>query len=439
MSNQRASKKTTCIILGGGRGTRLYPLTKERAKPAVPLGGKYRLVDVPIGNCLNSGLNQMFVLTQFQSASLHRHMQGSYRFDRFSDGFVEILAAEQTEKSDQWYQGTSDAVLQNLVHFGDEADEVLILSGDQLYAMDYQELLATHRRTGADATIAMLPVDADTAPAMGIMDLDKEGHITAFREKPPKDQLNGLEADPALFRQFGIDAPGRPYLASMGIYVFDRELLFGELREHRHVDFGKNLFPALLKQSKHLQAHIFDGYWEDIGTVASFHEANLALGRADRPFEFNTERGLIYTRPRTLPGSIFGECAMKDSVVAEGCTLGSGTYDNCVVGIRSRIGAGGHFARTLFMGNDFYEHDHGRAENRRLGRPDLGIGSGCTIEDAIVDKNVRIGNDVVIKNPAALNPNDESMVETDTYVVRDGVICILKGAVIPDGTVIDGS
>ncbi|QDU62888.1 Glucose-1-phosphate adenylyltransferase [Planctomycetes bacterium Pan216] len=428
MHDLRSDRTTLAIILGGGRGTRLYPLTKVRAKPAVPLGGKYRLIDVPISNCLNSGLNKMYVLTQFESASLHQHVQGSYQFDRFGGGFVEILAAQQRFEAGGWYQGTADAVRQNLVHFGHDWDETLILSGDQLYHMDFQSLLSTHRRTEADITIAALPVTAKEAPSLGIVGVDKNGKINTFTEKPPTEELAGLETDDELFKEFQVQADGRPYLASMGIYVFNHKLLCDELTQHDFVDFGKNLFPEAIKKYR-VQVYVFDGYWEDIGTVGSFHEANLALARTPPVFSFNTPRGLIYTRPRTLPGTIAGSISARDSIIADGCVVGDSVLEESVLGIRSIIGTDVKLSRTLVMGADYYETDTELELNRRIGQPDIGIGDNVEIEDAIVDKNARIGSDVIIKNPDKVEPTESPM-----YTVRDGVICILKGAVIHSGT-----
>lgn len=422
------ANRTLSIILGGGRGTRLFPLTTLRAKPAVPLGGKYRLIDVPISNCLNSGLNRIYVLTQFQSVSLHRHVQGTYRFDRFGAGFIDILAAQQTIERDAWYQGTADAVRQNLTHFGEDWDEALILSGDQLYQMDFHHLLAHHRRTGAEITIAAIPVAAEACPALGILQVNPEGRIIAFFEKPAATALAGLETDANLFAKFRIDAGPRRYLASMGIYVFSRQVLRQELLEHDYVDFGKHLFPANIKKRR-VQAYIWDGYWADIGDVGSFHEANLAMARIPPAFSFQSDYGMIYTRPRTLPGAVVGSLQATRAIVADGCRIGQAVLEDSILGIRSIVGTGVRLRRTLVMGADFYETDHQRAENRNFGRPDIGIGSNVVIENAIVDKNVRIGSDVVIKDPTRIRPQQGPF-----HAVRDGVVCILKGAIVPSGT-----
>lgn len=428
MIESRTAPKTLCVILGGGRGTRLYPLTKERAKPAVPLGGKYRLIDVPISNCVNSGLNQIYVLTQFQSTSLHRHVANTYRFDRFGGGFVEILAAQQRMEGDSWYQGTADAVRQNLSHFGDESDLILILSGDQLYRMDFQVMLANHRKTGADMSIAVLPVPASMATSLGIVNVNADGRVVEFFEKPTADRLVDLKTDPALFRRFSVEPRDRPYLASMGIYIFDRRLLYQELTENMYVDFGRNLFPAAIKKHR-VQAFVFDGFWEDIGTVGSFHQANLEIARSPRMFDFVGPLGPIYTRPRTLPGTRVGGLKAIDSIVADGSTVVEAELNNSILGNRSIVGRNVKLTRTLVMGADFYETEEQRAANLQFGRPDIGIGDNVIIEDAIVDKNVRIGSDVIIKNPAKVQP-----IDTPIYNVRDGVVCIVKGAVVPKGT-----
>jgi glucose-1-phosphate adenylyltransferase len=419
--------RTLCVILGGGAGTRLYPLTRERAKPAVPLGGKYRLIDVPISNCLNSGLNQIYVVTQFQSESLHRHVKSTYLFDRFSDGFVEILAAQQRIESDAWYQGTADAVRQNKTHLRDvHSDEILILSGDQLYRMDFRLLLENHRRTEADVSIAVLPVAAKSAPELGILNVDENGKVVAFVEKPRLDQLDGWETDAGLFDRFNVKSDGRPYLASMGIYVFNTNVLFEELAND-YKDFGKHLFPSAIATRK-IQAYIFDGYWEDIGTVRSFHEANLELAASPPKFTFHSDHGPIFTRSRMLPPtSARGRVVSNGSLIAEGCIIGSLEMEQTVLGIRAVIGENVKLHRTYVMGNDGYETAQDKARNARFRRPDMGIGDNSVIENAIVDKDVRIGSNVVMRPPTS-----ESM-KGDFFEVRDGVLCIFKGATVPNG------
>jgi glucose-1-phosphate adenylyltransferase len=427
--NIGSDPSTLCVILGGGRGKRLYPLTRERAKPAVPLGGKYRLIDVPISNCLNSGLNQIYVITQFQSESLHRHVKSTYRFDQFSEGFVEILAAQQRMTSDAWYQGTADAVRQNLVHLQDRSSNLtLILSGDQLYRMNFRELLDYHRKKEADITLAVLPVPASSCSSLGILKMDPHGQIIRFAEKPKTAaELEGLESDPESYSQFHVNAPDRPYLGSMGIYVFNTEVLFHELRTKSYADFGIELFPEAIRHLR-VFGYVFDDYWEDIGTVRSFHEANLELASPRARFHFHSSAGPIFTRSRLLPPTKAHQLTLKDSIVADGCEIGELYAESSIVGIRSKIGNNVRLHRTLVMGNDFYEFDEDRRRNARLGRPDLGIGDHVTIKQAIVDKDVRIGSNVYLSPPS-----DEDM-ETDSFAVRDGVLCIFKGAIIPSGT-----
>ncbi|HEY1068762.1 MAG TPA: sugar phosphate nucleotidyltransferase, partial [Pirellulales bacterium] len=327
-----------------------------------------------------------------------------------------------------WYQGSADATRQNLQHFGEDWDEILILCGDQLYHMDFQAVLANHRATGADASICALPVSDRDATSMGIMQLDDTGRIVRFVEKPPADKLKGLESPDEIFERFGVDGTGRPYLASMGIYVFNKRLLYNELRAHKHVDFGKDLFPAVLNKCR-VQPFVFDGYWEDIGTVKSFHEANLAMTQGVAPFEFRTEKGVVYTRSRTLPATKAIKLETNQSIVSEGCVIKGAKLDNSILGLRSIVGENVRLKRCVVMGADYYENDAQKLENRRLGRPDVGFGDNIEIENAIVDKNARIGSNVVIKNPEKV-----AQQQSDAVVVRDGVICVVKNAVIPSGT-----
>ena len=411
------------VILGGGRGTRLYPLTKLRAKPAVPIGGRYRLIDVPISNCLNSGIQMIYVLTQFLSASLHRHIYQTYKFDLFSGGFVYILAAEETPSGMDWYQGTADAVRKQLSRFAHaRVEDILILSGDHLYRMDYAQFVALHREKRADVTIAVQPVARADAPRFGILKSDDDGRITAFREKPPAGELGGLESL--------IDGD-RPYMASMGVYVFRQDVLRELLEGSEAEDFGRQIIPAAI-ESHRVYAFTFEGYWEDIGTVRAFYEANLALTLPESPFDFYDSRYPIYTRPRFLPSSRADGCDLERAVLAEGCLLWDSDIRESVIGLRSVIGPDVRVTRTVMMGADFYETPERKAENQRLGRPHVGIGRGCTIEGVIIDKNARIGAGVTIRPPAL----DEEMVETENYVIREGIVVIPKNAVIPDGTII---
>ncbi len=411
------------LILGGGRGTRLYPLTKLRAKPAVPIGGKYRLIDIPISNCLNSGIHKIYVLTQFLSASLHRHIYQTYKFDLFSGGFVYILAAEETPSGMDWYQGTADAVRKQLPRFAHaRVEDMLILSGDHLYRMDYANFVELHCEKRADVTIAVQPVAQADAPRFGILKTNGNGRIISFHEKPRPDELEGLESIPD---------SDKPYLASMGIYVFRADILRKVLEESDAEDFGKQIIPAVI-ESLRVYAFPFAGYWEDIGTIRAFYEANLALTLPDPPFDFYDPKRPIYTRPRFLPSSRADGCDLERTVLAEGCLIQDSDIRESVIGLRSIIGPEARVTRTVMMGADFYETPEQKAENRHLGRPDVGIGRGSVIEGAIIDKNARIGEGVTIRPHAP----DEGMVETENYVIRDGIVVIPKNAVIPDGTVI---
>jgi glucose-1-phosphate adenylyltransferase len=418
-----AMQDVMAVILGGGRGTRLYPLTKMRAKPAVPIGGKYRLIDIPISNCLNSGIHKIYVLTQFLSASLHRHIYQTYKFDLFSGGFVYILAAEETASGMDWYQGTADAVRKQLSRFVHaRVEDIVTLSGDHLYRMDYAQFVALHREKRADVTIAVQPVARADVPRFGILETDEDGRITAFHEKPQADELDGLGSLPD---------SDRPYLASMGIYVFRQDALREVLQSSDDEDFGKQIIPAAVEGLR-VYAFPFDGYWEDIGTIRAFYEANLALTLPDPPFDFYDPKHPIYTRPRFLPSSRADGCDLERTVLAEGCLIQDSDIRDSVIGLRSIIGPDVRIARTVMMGADFFETPERKAENRRLDQPCVGIGRGSTIEGAIIDKNARVGEGVIIRPHAP----DEEMVEAENYVIRDGIVVIPKNAFIPDGTVI---
>jgi glucose-1-phosphate adenylyltransferase len=422
------------LILGGGRGSRLYPLTKLRSKPAVPIAGKYRLIDIPISNCINSGLNRIYVLTQFLSVSLHRHIANTYKFDPFSRGFVEVLAAQQTNEAADWYQGTADAVRQNIRYLQDDGSSLLlVLSGDQLYRMDFRHLLKSHEESGADVSIAVLPVDRSQVGGFGILRVDEAGRVVGFVEKPQTDaQVEPLAMSAEWMERRGIASRGRPYLASMGIYLFSREALFELLSDQPSAtDFGKEIFPRSIRTHR-VQAYLFDGYWEDVGTVKAYHEANLALASDSPPFDFHSPEGVIYTRMRFLPASRVSAATLEQCLVSDGCVVQSGTQlIHSVIGVRSRIGHGATLRDTVMIGADTFETDAERAENRRRGVPDLGIGDGTVIERAIVDKDCRIGRNVQIRNRGNLED-----AEGPTHVIRDGVVVIPKGTVVPDGTVI---
>jgi glucose-1-phosphate adenylyltransferase len=419
------TEKTLAIIMGGGAGTRLFPLTAERSKPAVPLAGKYRLVDIPISNCLNSGLRRIYVLTQFNSVSLHRHIQSAYKFDHFSRSFVEILAAQQTPSGTAWYQGTADAVRQNLNDFlSVPYDYYVILSGDQLYRMDYRQIVEQHIETKADITIATIPVSRTDATSFGIMHTDSERRIVEFQEKP-KDPavLDSLRIPPNLLEELGHAPEAEFFQASMGIYVFSREALRTAL-ENDHVDFGKHVIPGAIKNSR-VMAYIFQGYWEDIGTIRSFFEANLALTDLLPPFSFFDATRPIYTHARFLPASKVNGAGVKQAIISDGCIISDAHIERSVIGVRSIIQKGATIRNSVVMGADFYEE----VRPGKPGDPPLGIGENCVIERAIIDKNARIGKGVVItpdgKPENADGPN---------WHVRDGIVIIPKGAVIPEGS-----
>ena len=422
------------LILGGGRGTRLYPLTKLRSKPAVPIAGKYRLIDIPISNCINSGLNRIYILTQFLSVSLHRHIANTYKFDPFSRGFVEVLAAQQTNEAADWYQGTADAVRQNARYIlEDGSPEVLVLSGDQLYRMDFRELRKTHQDTNADVTIAALPVAAHQASAVGILRMDQAGCVGGFIEKPQTEaQLEPFHTPAEWCERWGVDCKGRPYLASMGIYLFKREALVRLLNEQPlATDFGKEIFPRSIREFQ-VQTHLFDGYWEDLGTIKSYHEANLALASEKPPFNFHSPEGVIYTRMRFLPASRMTGAVLQHCLVSDGCVIQDGTrIERSVVGVRSRIGRNVTMRNCVMIGADRFETDAERLSNERRSLPNLGVGDGSLVESAILDKDCRIGRNVRIVNQRQLQ-NDEGA----NYVIRDGIVIIPKNALVPHGTVI---
>ena len=422
----RMAKSTIAIILGGGAGTRLFPLTATRSKPAVPIAGKYRLVDIPISNCINSNINRMFVLTQYNSASLNKHIKNTYAFSNFSSGFVDILAAEQTPDNPGWFQGTSDAVRQCLRHLDQhESEFVLILSGDQLYQMDFQEMIDNHIATGADISIATIPVNDRDAPEFGIMKVNDEGVITSFIEKPKKDLL------PEWVSETGADMQkeGRNYLASMGIYIFDRKLLYKLLNEtHPNAtDFGKEILPGSISDYK-VASYQYDGYWTDIGNIYSFFEANLALTQDLPPFNLFDNEKSVYTRARMLPPAKISGTTLEKTIIAEGCIINASRIENSVVGIRSRIGIGSTIVSCYLMGSDYYQTVGQMAESLERGEPKIGIGDRCYLRNCIVDKDAKIGDNVNINGGDHLEPGDHP-----SYTVKDGVVVIKKGAVIPNG------
>jgi glucose-1-phosphate adenylyltransferase len=417
-------QRTLAIIMGGGAGTRLFPLTKDRAKPAVPLGGKYRIVDIPISNCLNSGLRSIYVLTQFNSMSLHRHIQASYKFDNFSRSFVDILAAQQTPAGSQWYQGTADAVRQNMRYFLESPfDYYLILSGDQLYRMDFRALLDQHIRSGADITLATKPVHRYQVSEFGIMQSEVDRRITRFVEKPTDDAvLQEMKMSPELLRAIASNEEEELFQASMGIYVFNRTVLI-ECLENNLVDFGKDVIPQLIKD-RHVSAFIFQGYWEDIGTIRAFYKANLDLTDLVPEYSFFDTDAPIYTHPRFLPGSKINGASLRQAIISDGCIISGAHLERCVVGIRSIIQSGATIRNSIVMGADYFELNR----NAGSGEPRIGVGRNCVIDRAIIDKNARIADGAVI-TPEGKPAN----LDADNYFIRDGIVVIPKNAVIPAG------
>jgi glucose-1-phosphate adenylyltransferase len=418
------TQRTLAIIMGGGAGTRLFPLTKDRAKPAVPLGGKYRLVDIPISNCLNSGLRSIYILTQFNSMSLHRHIQASYKFDNFSRSFVDILAAQQTPEGSEWYQGTADAVRQNMRYFLERPyDYYLILSGDQLYRMDLRALLYQHIRTGADITLATKPVGHSQVADFGIMQSQSDRRITRFVEKPKEDSLlEGMQMSKELLGATGSSEDEELYQASMGIYLFNRQVLV-ECLANDLVDFGKHIIPHSIKD-RHVSAYIFKGYWEDIGTIRAFYEANLDLTDILPGYSFFEAQSPIYTHPRFLPGSKVNGATLRQAIISDGCIISDAHLERSVIGVRSIIRSGATIRNSIVMGADYFEQN----ESLDPSRPPIGIGRNCVIDRAIIDKNARIADGVVITPEGKPTEFDG-----EGYFIRDGIVIVPKDAVIPAG------
>jgi glucose-1-phosphate adenylyltransferase len=421
------------LVLGGGRGARLYPLTRHRSEPAVPLAGKYRLIDIPVSNCLNSGLQQVFVLTQFLSVSLHRHIASTYKFAPFSPSFVEVLAAQQTNENSDWYQGTADALRQNLRYVNDSnPSDVMVLCGDQIYRMDFDRLVRAHRAHGGDVTIATVAVGRDRANDLGILQLGADDLVDSFIEKPGEHiQLDDLRTRPELLRRCGSNGPERSWLANMGIYLFRREALLGFLESPGAHDLVHDiLIPAVAARRVH--AFLFDGYWEDLGTIKSYHQAHMTLTDEVPPFDFNSPDGIIYTRGRNLPASRINNARLHRCLLSDGCLLSPGVdAERSVVGLRSRIQANARLREAVIIGADRFETPAEIAENRRRGIPDLGIGEASIVERAIVDKDCRIGRNVQIVNRRGVRDED-----AENHVIRDGIVVIPNGTTIPDGTII---
>ena len=420
------AKSVVAVILGGGAGSRLYPLTSSRSKPAVPIAGKYRLVDIPISNCINSNINRMFVLTQYNSASLNKHIKNTYQFSAFSSGFVDILAAEQTPDNPTWFQGTADAVRQSIRHINNQDfDDVLILSGDQLYQMDFGGMFEAHRINGADITIGTIPVTEKEAPEFGILKSNDQNDITSFVEKPK------IETLPDWISETGdiMKGLGRNYLASMGIYFFKRKVLFDLLQEdHKDAtDFGKEIIPSSISKFK-VHSFQYDGYWTDIGSISSFFEANLALTLDLPPFNLFDNENIVFSRARMLPPAKISGTMMDKTIIADGCIIHASRIDSTVVGIRTRIGSGTTIVSSYIMGSDYYETLEEMKYSLEKGLPNVGIGERCFIKNVIIDKNCRVGNDVRINGGKHLPDSDHSL-----YTVKDGIVVIKKGAIVPDG------
>jgi len=417
------------VIMGGGAGTRLFPLTQKRAKPAVPLGGKYRLIDVPVSNCINSEIDRILVLTQFNSASLNRHINRTYRFSRFSDGFVQILAAEQTIQSGDWFQGTADAVRQSLHHLRPHKHEhTLILSGDQLYRMDFREMQQKHIDTDADITIACMPVTGEQATSLGILQNDKEGRIVRFEEKPPSEKLEGLESGVS----DELKNQGRHYLGSMGIYLFKKELLTELLSENPdYKDFGKEVIPSAIGDKK-VYSYLFDDYWSDIGTIRSFYEANIDLAAAQPAFNLFNENAPLHTRARTLPPAKIHNCNISNSIVCEASVLSNSTITDSVIGLRASIKSNCEIDKCVVMGADFYPWDDPKGRVAELDAPlNPGIAEGCVIRNTIIDRNVSVGENCRITNEKNVDHHDG-----DFYYIREGLVVLPKNTVVPPNTVI---
>jgi glucose-1-phosphate adenylyltransferase len=429
-----AKHNLLAVILGGGAGTRLFPLTQQRSKPAVPLGGKYRLVDIAISNCINSDVFKMFVLTQYNSASLNRHLAQTYRFSQFSNGFVEVMAAEQTPESPHWFQGTADAVRQILPHLRDWGiDTLLILSGDHLYRMDYRQFITRHFESDADVTVSVTPCDETAASDFGLLKTDASGRIVEFKEKPKGDDLQSMRVDTTKLGLSEAEAVGRPFLASMGIYVFKYDRLEQLLADDpTGVDFGREIIPNAIKTSN-VQAYLFDGYWEDIGTIGAFYRANLELTAKIPKFNLFDADAPVFTRARYLPPSKIEESQILDSILSDGCIVIGAAVTNSIIGLRSRISRGVRIDSSFVMGADYYQSIEEMRDDIVAGLPPVGIGEGTVINGAIIDKNARIGAGVRLLNDSKILEADGA---DNSYYIRDGIIIVPKNAVIKDGTVV---
>jgi glucose-1-phosphate adenylyltransferase len=423
--------KVVTIILAGGQGSRLYPLTQIRSKPAVPIAGRFRLIDIPISNCIHSNLKKIFISTQFSSESLHRHIFGTYRFDNFTKDFVTILTAQQTLDNREWYQGTADAVRQNLQFLRSEGDLILILSGDHLYRMDYRKFIDFHERMKADISISVYPVTYEQTPEFGVMKVNSRSRIESFFEKPrTKEDQDKMRVSEESFKKVGIDPAGRTHLASMGIYLFNWEVLKELLEKSTHEDFGKQVIPTAIKERK-VYGYFYDDYWEDIGTIRSFFDTHMDLTSGLPKFNFYDEVKPIFTHPRFLPGSKILSSQVGNSILCEGSIINHSTIIQSIIGIRTRIGENSHIERAVIMGSDYFETKEKLAENEQTGVPDIGIGRDCIIRNAIIDKNARIGHGVKLINERGVQEE-----ETENYVIRDGIIVVPKNAILQNGTTV---
>jgi glucose-1-phosphate adenylyltransferase len=424
-------EQMTAVILGGGQGSRLEPLTKIRAKPAVPIAGKFRLIDIPISNCIHSGVKHIFIMTQFNTESLHRHIHTTYRFDHFSGGYIRILAAQQTAEIKDWYQGTADAVRKNLLFLENADDHIIILSGDHLYRMDYTSFFEHHLKCKADITISVKPIYEHETSGFGILKTNSKGRITDFFEKPEsKEILDEYRIDPNLFDNFNIESLNRTHVASMGIYIFNKQVLFDILRGNTMEDFGREVIPSSLKDKK-VYAYFFDGYWQDIGSISSFFNAHMELTQPVPLFNFYDERYPFFSRARFLPSSKINNCHINNSIMAEGCIVMGSIIEQSTIGIRSFIDSGTLVQRSVIMGNNRYETIDERISNQERGIPNIGIGANCVIKNAIIDMDVRIGNNVQL-----INKEGVSETVQDNYAIRDGIIILPKGVTLNHNTVI---
>jgi glucose-1-phosphate adenylyltransferase len=423
--------KFITLILAGGQGNRLYPLTKMRSKPAVPIAGRFRLIDFPISNCIHSGLRKIYILTQFSSESLHRHIFLTYRFDNFTKDFIALLSAQQTLESRDWYQGTADAVRQNLHFLESKGDIVLILSGDHLYRMDYRKFIDFHLQHNADISISVYPVRSEEASEYGVMKVDENNRIVSFFEKPKTPaELDAMKVPESVFQQFGMEPKGRTHLASMGIYLFNLKTLTELLKTTSYEDFGREVIPFAI-QNKKVFSFFFDGYWEDIGTIRKFYDAHIALTDRLPRFNLYDEQRQIFSHARFLPGSKILEADIRDSILCEGSIIDQARIENSIIGIRSRIGQNSHLERSVIMGADYFESQEEIDLNAEIGIPNTGIGKDCMIKNTIIDKNAKIGNGVRIENTQ--HKQKES---TEIFTIQDGIVVIPKNTVIPDGTII---